>query len=328
MELPMYGDRVVFVKPASKKTDDLGASTSNVSGLKNKDKDVAVTSTTKQNIEETKIYEVGAISTDTDSVYVAEQRDDVKRKADEDIAIQKQHAISKQAKDEDPAQCKKEIREEEKEVPKEKERERQEKEEIQEQEREREEQQKEKELDQKREKEEEEEREQEAEKEKAMKKGKGKEYEEGENKTTSSVGEGAVSVAAIDEQSDANGITSIDGKVTLKEEKKEDENENVEEESAYREPIIDGRTVRIPLVLCYCVGICADTYFLVGTLFQIKFRTRILNQFLLCSLCMGYFRDAHTIRECLHTCMHSFANFSVFFCLVSVFIISSYSFSL
>eukprot|EP01087_Luapelamoeba_hula_P019074 TRINITY_DN6270_c0_g1_i1.p1 TRINITY_DN6270_c0_g1~~TRINITY_DN6270_c0_g1_i1.p1 ORF type:complete len:1087 (-),score=199.02 TRINITY_DN6270_c0_g1_i1:33-3293(-) len=55
----------------------------------------------------------------------------------------------------------------------------------------------------------------------------------------------------------------------------EAEEEEEEEEAAYREPILDGRVI--------------------------KFHTHILNEFLLCTLCMGYFRDAHTIRECLHT---------------------------
>ncbi|PRP77246.1 putative Locus-specific chromosome binding protein [Planoprotostelium fungivorum] len=54
-----------------------------------------------------------------------------------------------------------------------------------------------------------------------------------------------------------------------------DEEEEEEENSNYREPIVDGR--------------------------DIKFETRILNEFLVCSLCMGYIKDAHTIVECLHT---------------------------
>mmetsp|Transcript_46131 Transcript_46131/g.92039 ORF Transcript_46131/g.92039 Transcript_46131/m.92039 type:complete len:272 (-) Transcript_46131:842-1657(-) len=33
----------------------------------------------------------------------------------------------------------------------------------------------------------------------------------------------------------------------------------------------------------------------------ISFQTRILNQHLVCTLCMGYFNDACTIVECLHT---------------------------
>lgn len=33
----------------------------------------------------------------------------------------------------------------------------------------------------------------------------------------------------------------------------------------------------------------------------ISFQTRILNQHLVCTLCMGYFNDACTIIECLHT---------------------------
>jgi hypothetical protein len=30
---------------------------------------------------------------------------------------------------------------------------------------------------------------------------------------------------------------------------------------------------------------------------------RDLNPYLTCKLCNGYFRDAHTTTECLHTCM-------------------------
>ena len=33
----------------------------------------------------------------------------------------------------------------------------------------------------------------------------------------------------------------------------------------------------------------------------IRFQTRLLNQHLVCTLCMGYFADATTIIECLHT---------------------------
>eukprot|EP01117_Protostelium_nocturnum_P004627 TRINITY_DN167_c0_g1_i1.p1 TRINITY_DN167_c0_g1~~TRINITY_DN167_c0_g1_i1.p1 ORF type:complete len:289 (+),score=93.65 TRINITY_DN167_c0_g1_i1:68-934(+) len=55
----------------------------------------------------------------------------------------------------------------------------------------------------------------------------------------------------------------------------EEEEEEEEEESTYREPISDGR--------------------------NLTFETRILNQHLVCSLCMGYIKDAHTIIECLHT---------------------------
>jgi len=58
-------------------------------------------------------------------------------------------------------------------------------------------------------------------------------------------------------------------------EKKEDDEDEDEEESKYIQPIVDGR--------------------------NITFKTRILNQYLVCSLCMGYYRDAMTIKECLHT---------------------------
>jgi len=64
-------------------------------------------------------------------------------------------------------------------------------------------------------------------------------------------------------------------KVVENEEEQEEEAEEGEEEDSYREPIVDGR--------------------------NITFKTRILNQYLLCSLCMGYFREANTIIECLHT---------------------------
>lgn len=59
------------------------------------------------------------------------------------------------------------------------------------------------------------------------------------------------------------------------EKRQDDEEEEDEDDGKIIEPIIDGR--------------------------NITFQTRILNQYLLCSLCMGYFKDAHTITECLHT---------------------------
>jgi hypothetical protein len=61
------------------------------------------------------------------------------------------------------------------------------------------------------------------------------------------------------------------------EDKEEDEEKEGEEEDGGTiiEPILDGR--------------------------NITFQTRTMNQYLLCSLCMGYFKDAHTISECLHT---------------------------
>jgi hypothetical protein len=39
----------------------------------------------------------------------------------------------------------------------------------------------------------------------------------------------------------------------------------------------------------------------VGDARTISFQTRIINQHLVCTLCMGYFNDACTIIECLHT---------------------------
>jgi len=51
--------------------------------------------------------------------------------------------------------------------------------------------------------------------------------------------------------------------------------EEVEEETKYIAPVLDGRNM--------------------------TFKTRILNEYLLCSLCEGYFKDAITIKECLHT---------------------------
>lgn len=57
--------------------------------------------------------------------------------------------------------------------------------------------------------------------------------------------------------------------------KEEEEEKEEEDEGNIIEPILDGR--------------------------NITFQTRTLNQYLLCSLCMGYFKDAHTISECLHT---------------------------
>eukprot|EP01118_Nematostelium_gracile_P010685 TRINITY_DN3721_c0_g1_i1.p1 TRINITY_DN3721_c0_g1~~TRINITY_DN3721_c0_g1_i1.p1 ORF type:complete len:261 (-),score=51.56 TRINITY_DN3721_c0_g1_i1:47-829(-) len=61
-----------------------------------------------------------------------------------------------------------------------------------------------------------------------------------------------------------------------------------EEEDTYREPILDGT--------------------------KMTFKTKILNQYLLCSLCMGYFRGATTIIECLHTfcksCIYKYFRFN------------------
>lgn len=51
--------------------------------------------------------------------------------------------------------------------------------------------------------------------------------------------------------------------------------EESDDDETFREPVVDGR--------------------------NISFKSRILNEYLVCSLCMGYFRNAHTIRECLHT---------------------------
>lgn len=79
------------------------------------------------------------------------------------------------------------------------------------------------------------------------------------------------------EESDAE--SSNEDKMVFEGEEKEENNgvaddDEEEEEETYREPIVDGR--------------------------NITFKTRILNQFLACPLCSGYFRDATTIRECLH----------------------------
>jgi len=66
-------------------------------------------------------------------------------------------------------------------------------------------------------------------------------------------------------------------------EDQEDEGED-EDDGKTIEPILDGR--------------------------NITFKTRILNEYLVCILCMGYFKDAHTISECLHTfcksCIYKF----------------------
>ena len=35
---------------------------------------------------------------------------------------------------------------------------------------------------------------------------------------------------------------------------------------------------------------------------DVVFPTKIMNEHLICSLCMGYLRDAQTVTECLHTC--------------------------
>eukprot|EP01114_Cavostelium_apophysatum_P017510 TRINITY_DN5220_c0_g1_i1.p1 TRINITY_DN5220_c0_g1~~TRINITY_DN5220_c0_g1_i1.p1 ORF type:complete len:289 (-),score=27.62 TRINITY_DN5220_c0_g1_i1:57-875(-) len=58
-------------------------------------------------------------------------------------------------------------------------------------------------------------------------------------------------------------------------EEEEDGNDDENEEDHYRKPIIDNR--------------------------NITFKTKTLNAFLICSICMGYFKDAFTVIECLHT---------------------------
>jgi len=73
---------------------------------------------------------------------------------------------------------------------------------------------------------------------------------------------------------------SIGGDSWQEEQEKEGEGESGEEgegeeEENYRAPIIDSRNV--------------------------TFKTRILNPYLVCSLCLGYLRDAFTVIECLHT---------------------------
>jgi polycomb group RING finger protein 3 len=70
-------------------------------------------------------------------------------------------------------------------------------------------------------------------------------------------------------------IKKPDTSVPEQSESYEDDNAEEEDDGKSIEPILDGR--------------------------NITFKTRILNQYLLCSLCMGYFKDAHTIMECLHT---------------------------
>lgn len=37
---------------------------------------------------------------------------------------------------------------------------------------------------------------------------------------------------------------------------------------------------------------------------QLEFRIRILSDLLICPICHGFFRDAMTIKECLHTCRY------------------------
>ena len=39
---------------------------------------------------------------------------------------------------------------------------------------------------------------------------------------------------------------------------------------------------------------------------DVVFPTKLMNEHLICSLCMGYLRDAQTIAECLHTCKFHF----------------------
>ena len=55
---------------------------------------------------------------------------------------------------------------------------------------------------------------------------------------------------------------------------------------------------------CYTFAIlnCAGPALIDCANAQLVFKTEILNEHLICSLCMGYLRDAMSITECLHTC--------------------------
>jgi len=74
---------------------------------------------------------------------------------------------------------------------------------------------------------------------------------------------------------DATMVEEKEVQPKQEEDKEEEEEKEEEDDGNIIEPILDGR--------------------------NITFQTRTLNQYLLCSLCMGYFKDAHTISECLHT---------------------------
>jgi len=74
----------------------------------------------------------------------------------------------------------------------------------------------------------------------------------------------------------AQQSSSDDEQAKTEDNKQERENEEEEPaESKFRAPIVDGRNISFP--------------------------TKIVNQYLVCPLCMGYFKEAHTIIECLHT---------------------------
>ncbi len=75
---------------------------------------------------------------------------------------------------------------------------------------------------------------------------------------------------------------------------------NQEEEDTFREPILDGRNVN-PKFWKSTFGL---NYYFSSP--KITFKTKILNDYLTCRLCKGYFREPYTITECLHTCNHPF----------------------
>ncbi|ELR20613.1 zinc finger, domain containing protein [Acanthamoeba castellanii str. Neff] len=109
-----------------------------------------------------------------------------------------------------------------------------------------------------------------------QKQGQGGEHNEDERRVMEEEEDCADKSADQPQDEAVDGAAAEDSVAGAEEEDGEEgEEEEDVEESEHRPPILDGR--------------------------NIIFKTRLLSGFLVCQLCMGVLRDAHTIRECLHT---------------------------
>ena len=72
------------------------------------------------------------------------------------------------------------------------------------------------------------------------------------------------------------------------------------------------RTVSMKRMKCFscCLSYWLCTFYLLS---QVVIKIRDLNPHVVCSLCAGYFVDATTITECLHTCRHLLKKLTLFY---------------
>jgi hypothetical protein len=165
-----------------------------------------------------------------------------------------------------------------------------------------------------------------------QKQGQGGEHNEDERRVMEEEEDCADKSADQPQDEAVDGAAAEDSVAGAEEEDGEGEEEEDVEESEHRPPILDGRNVRttpfrrstttVVVVAVAVAGLVGTTathallpfdvvdYSVCRVLCvsccvrreQIIFKTRLLSGFLVCQLCMGVLRDAHTIRECLHTC--------------------------